>query len=321
MVTLKQLETLHWIAQLGTFERAAAKLNTTQSAISKRIVELEASTRLALFDRSQRGARLTEQGEQLLSLGRDMLYMQQQILELKDAEQPPSRHLRLGVTEMCALSWLPRLVSAIQDEYPTVSLEPEVDMSRNLYDRLLEDTIDIIVIPEAFSDPEITSVRIAEVSNVWTARPGMIKTRRALDFGKLAEYTILAQGSRSGSSLLINKWLRANGIAFQRTISCDSLTAVIGLVTAGIGVSYLPQQCFHPLVNENKLAIVPVKPTLPPIPYAAMYRNDRPSVFTTAIADLAGRVCDFSFQGRDNQTEESRKFEVARKASMPRENE
>lgn len=299
MVTLKQLEALHWIAQLGTFERAAVKLNATQSAISKRILELEASTGLDLFDRAQRGARLTEQGEQLLSLGRNMLDIQQQILELKDAEQPPARRLRLGVTEMCALSWLPRLVSAIRDKYPTVSLEPEVDMSRNLYDRLLEDTIDIIVIPEAFSDPEITSVQIAEVSNVWTARPGMINASRALDFDKLAEYTILSQGSRSGSGLLINKWLRANGIVFQRVISCDSLTAVIGLVTAGIGVSYLPRQCFHPLVNENKLAIVPVKPALPPIPYAAMYRNDRPSVFAAAIADLAGSVCDFSFRSQN----------------------
>ena len=56
MITLRQLETLHWIAQLGTFERAAIKLNTTQSAISKRIQELEAASGLAVFDRSQRGA-------------------------------------------------------------------------------------------------------------------------------------------------------------------------------------------------------------------------------------------------------------------------
>ncbi|MGL9623242.1 LysR family transcriptional regulator [Bradyrhizobium sp. U531] len=299
VVTLKQLEALHWIAQLGTFERAAAKLNTTQSGISKRIQELEASTGLALFDRNQRGARLTEQGEQLLTLGRNMLDIQQRIVELKDAKLAPARRLRLGVTEMAALTWLPRLVSAIRDEYPTMILEPEVDMSRNLYDRLLDGTTDLIVIPEAFSDPEITSVRLAQVTNVWTARPGMIKSsRRALSFEDLAEHTILTQGSRSGSSLLMNKWLRTNGVAFQRVISCDSLTAVVGLVTAGIGVSYLPRQCFRPLVDERKLEIIPVRPVLPTIPYAAMYRNDRPSALTAAIAELAGRACDFSF--RDN---------------------
>jgi DNA-binding transcriptional LysR family regulator len=41
MVTLKQLEALHWIAELGSFDRAAAQLGTTQSTVSKRIQQLE----------------------------------------------------------------------------------------------------------------------------------------------------------------------------------------------------------------------------------------------------------------------------------------
>jgi DNA-binding transcriptional LysR family regulator len=104
----------------------------SQSRHFKGIQALEASTRLSLFDRSHRGARLTEQGEQLLALGREMLDLEQRILGLKDAERPPAGRLRLGVTEMSALSWLPRLVAAIRDAHPTLILEHEVDMSRNL---------------------------------------------------------------------------------------------------------------------------------------------------------------------------------------------
>ena len=37
MVTFKQLEALYWIGTLGSFEAAAQHLETTQSAISKRI--------------------------------------------------------------------------------------------------------------------------------------------------------------------------------------------------------------------------------------------------------------------------------------------
>ena len=294
MITLKQLEAFNWIAKLGTFERAAAKLNTTQSAISKRIQELEASIGLPLLDRSHRGARLTRHGEQLLSLGGEMLDLRQRILGLRHSEQPPARRLRLGVTEMSALSWLPRLVTAIQEAHPTLILEPEVDMSRNLYDRLLDETIDLIVIPDAFSDPEVTSLRLAEVSNVWTARPGTVRSGRALDCRELSEQTILTQSGRSGSSLLISKWLRANGIVFKREITCDSLTALIGLVAAGVGVSYLPRHCFQSLADDRRIAIVRVKPLLPKVPYAAMYRNDRPSTFLASIADLARKVCNFS---------------------------
>ncbi|WP_315738302.1 MULTISPECIES: LysR family transcriptional regulator [unclassified Bradyrhizobium] len=296
MVTLKQLEALNWIAELGTFERAAAKLNTTQSAISKRIQELEASARVPLFDRSQRGARLTERGEQILALGRQMLALQDQILELKDGRQSPARRLRLGATELSALTWLPRLVSAIREAHPAVMIEPEVETSRSLYDRLIEGSLDLVVIPDVFSDPEVTSLRLAEVQNVWTARPGLVRTRRSLDFDELGHHTILMQGRRSGSGLFVNKWLAANGVSFKRAISVDNLTALVGLAVAGLGISYLPQRCFRPLFEQKKLVILPVKPTLPAVPYAAMYRNDRPSAFAAAVADLARQTCDFGRQ-------------------------
>ena len=47
------------------------------------------------------------------------------------------------------------------------------------------------------------------------------------------------------------------------------------MTLAGIGISYLPRQCFQPLVDEGKLIIIPTHPILPPVPYVAMYANER----------------------------------------------
>jgi len=41
MLTFKQLEAVYWVVKLGGFAAAAAKLHTTQSAVSKRVQELE----------------------------------------------------------------------------------------------------------------------------------------------------------------------------------------------------------------------------------------------------------------------------------------
>jgi DNA-binding transcriptional LysR family regulator len=296
MITLKQLEALQWVIQMGTFERAAAKLNTTQSAISKRIKDLETAAGLPVFDRSQRGARLTEKGEHLLALAQEMLALRDRVMDLKDTQEMPARRLRLGVTELSALTWLPRLIATLRENYPMVVIEPEVDMSRNLFDRLQEDTIDIIFIPEVFSGPQITSLRLAEVQNVWMASPNLVKTRHTVSLQELADYTILAQGSRSGSGLFVSKWLKSEGAVLPRLLSCDSMIALLGLTVAGIGVSYLPKQCFRPLVSEGKLKIIRTKPALPPIPYVAIYRDDHPTAFTRLVAKLAQASCDFSRQ-------------------------
>lgn len=296
MFSLKQIEALYWIAQLGTFERAAAQLHTTQSAISKRVQELEQVAGVPLFDRSQRSARLIEKGEQLLAIAQDMLALRHRVLNLKGSDETPARRLRLGITELTALTWLPRLIASVRATYPNVTIDTEVDMSRDLYDRLQEDKLDVIIIPQAFSDKHIASIPLTENRNVWMSSPKLVRTRRRLSLAELAEYTLLVQGKRSGSGLWVAKWLNGEGVAVPHVISCDSLIALLGMAVAGLGVTYLPKDCFRPLVAEGKLKIVPTEPDLPPIPYVAMYRRDRPSAFTARIAELAKSICDFSRQ-------------------------
>lgn len=293
MITLKQLEALLWIVELGTFERAAAKLNTTQSAISKRMHELEASTGIAIFNRHERKAQLTDEGDQVLVLARQMLALQSQIVSLKGGENLPFRRLRLGVTELTAFTWLPRLVSAIRTNYPNVALEPQVDTTRALCESLAEDKIDVIAVPGTSFDSSFVSVPLAKVTNVWIARPGLVKRRHSFKLTDLYEYTILMQGRRSGSGQFLSKWMEARGVVFPRAISTDSLPALAGLAVAGLGVGYLPRQCFRPLFSKEMLAILPVKPAFPAVPYSAVYRNDRPSALTSTIAKLMRTVCNF----------------------------
>jgi len=296
VITLRQLTALHWIERLGTFERAAEHLHTTQSAISKRVQELESTTGLQLFDRSQRGARLTAAGEELLIIAREMLSLADQITSLKDGTQVITRRLRLGVTELTALTWLPRLISRLVKDFPGLIVEPEVDMSRTLHEKLMDDLVDLIIIPDTFTAPEVTAVPLAIVENAWMAAPGLIGHSGVVDLAELAKYPVLVQGKRSGSGLFVNKWLGALGIELPKTLSSDSLTAMLGLTAAGLGVTYLPLECFRPLVDEGKLTIIETDPKLPAVPYMAMYRNDRPSAFVTEVASRAVELCDFSRQ-------------------------
>ena len=296
MITLRQIEALHWIVELGTFERAAAKLNTTQAAISKRIQELEAFSGVSVFEREHRRARLTEKGEQLLAIGRDMLALQERILELKDSDDPPPLHLRLGVTEGSALTWLPKLVAALRGCIPNVVIEPQVNVSRDLFERLQDDAVDIIIVPDMFTDPSILSVWVADATLVWAASPSLVQSRGVMSMNQLADYTILMQGNRSGSGVYLSKWFASQGIVFPRVLTSDNLVALVGFAVAGLGVTYLPKHCFDPLVEDGKLRIIKTQPALPAVSYAAMYRKDHPSNFVTTVADLARQCCDFSHQ-------------------------
>ena len=72
---LQQLETFFWVVKLGSFAAAATRLHATQSTISMRIRELEKSLGVELFDRSQRSAKLTPKGSELMGYAERLLDM------------------------------------------------------------------------------------------------------------------------------------------------------------------------------------------------------------------------------------------------------
>src|SRR5664280_439363 len=98
MITLKQLEAFYWCTKLQSFARAANRLPTSQSAISKRISELERAIGQPLFDRGRRAARLTARGTQLLAGAEQMLGLRDDLLASAGHAPAAMRHFRLGVT-------------------------------------------------------------------------------------------------------------------------------------------------------------------------------------------------------------------------------
>jgi DNA-binding transcriptional LysR family regulator len=318
VITLKQIEALAAIAATGSFERAATKLCTSQSAVSKRIHELEAALGIPVFDREGRSARLTPRGEELLHLGREMLAVKSRILDLKDTKASTPPQLRLGVTEITALTWLPRLVASLVATFPGIVIEPEVDASQDLFARLTDGKLDLVIVPEVFSVPGILSVRLAEVSRFWAASPDLPCPHRVLSMDELASFPILMQGNRSGTGVYLDQWLRARGIMFPRVLTSDNVIALAGLAVAGLGIAYLPEHCFNPLVSSGKLRVVRTEPALPPIPYAAMFSAAHPSTLPASAAEMARAGCDFAqpFQWAVPATSRKRAMGGSRTATL-----
>ena len=293
MLTFKQLEAVHWIVKLGGFAQAADKLNTTKSAISKRVQELESLFDEPIFDRSLRSARLTEKGEEMFLLAKRLLEHRDAAVEQFQRPEVLERRLGIGVTELIALTWLPRLIRAIRGSYPRVIIEPYVEASMMLRDKLLADEIDLMIVPEVVGDQRFLSKPVGIVVNAWMCKPGFVGKRRRLRAHELATHRLLTQDDRSGSGLLYNRWLRSVGVQPDETLFSNSMVALIGLTISGMGISYLPRKCLAPMVDSGALEVLTVTPALPPVAYAAVYKSDQRSKLVLAIADLAQQHCDF----------------------------
>ena len=295
MVTLKQLEGFYWVAELGGLDEAAQRLNATQSAISKRVQELEAILNVALFDRSKRRVQITPQGEKLIELTRDMLALRDRMMDFRSSLGQSPRNLRFGVAELTAMTWLPNLIHRLRGSYPTLALEPVVDASVELIEKLKADELDAVVVPDAFRGPLFEVVPLDSVEYAWMCSPAYLDDAAELPLAKLSSHTIIVQQQvSSGLGDLISKWLSDKHITFDNTLSSSSLTALSSLTLSGLGISYLPRKVFDYLIASGQLRILRTRPALPRIPYVMMYKKAKSDEFLRFLASLASDCCEFS---------------------------
>ncbi|MCU1726021.1 LysR family transcriptional regulator [Pseudomonas sp. 7P_10.2_Bac1] len=294
MVTFKQLEALYWIAQLGSFEAAAAKLNMSQSAISKRIVELEDTFSVAMFDRTRRTARLTTKGFLLLEHATELLYRRDQMLgEISDKTALVGRY-RIGVTELTAMTWLPSLVEAVNEVYPRLQLEPIVEVGTELFRKFEQDHLDLVVLPDVFTDSRSIAIALQPVNIVWMCAPRLLDTERVWKLHELSSQKLLTQGTSSGSGLLYQRWFAQENVNFPRSATVSNLLAQVGLTLSGMGISYLPKDCLQHLLERGDLGEIKCDPPLPPLNFVALYRPGRWVGVSQDIGAMAQRLSDFS---------------------------
>jgi DNA-binding transcriptional LysR family regulator len=293
-MTFKQLEAIYWVARLGGFAQAATKLHTTQSAISKRVQELEALFDTPLFDRTLRTARLTDKGEEMFAVAQRLLGQRDAAVEQFLRPEVIERRLRLGVTELTAMTWLPRLIQRIETLYPKVVIEPDVDTSGVLRDKLLADELDVVIVPQALEDPRCASRPVGELEMGWMCKPGMVDATRPLRLRDLAKYRLLAQGSKSGVGMAVDHWLGAHGARLPISLNSNNMLALISMTISGLGVTYLPMRCLQPMIDSGMLALLKVTPALPLTRYVALYRGDQRSSLIASVTTLAQQSCDFT---------------------------
>jgi DNA-binding transcriptional LysR family regulator len=133
-------------AEEENFQRAAARLNIAQSALSRHISALEEDLGgVRLFERLPRGVKLTDSGEQYLADVRRILEsVDEATLRVQRVERGQTGHVRVAFTEAVAAQ--PLLAEALrrfQSGFPEVQIDLIAMRSKNQREALRKGRIDI----------------------------------------------------------------------------------------------------------------------------------------------------------------------------------
>ena len=232
------------VANSGSFSESAEQLHLTQSAISKRIAQLEHQIGKKLFDRIARQVTLTEAGTELLPRALRILQEYENALQaINDLSGEASGTLRLAISHHLGLHRLPPVLKQFAQQYPKVTLDIEFMDSEKAYEQVLHGQSEVAVITLALeSHHNIHSQKIwNDPLRFICAQDHPLATLTKPDLKDLAEYPIILPGLNTYTGRIIQNLFQQEGIPLKAPMSTNYLETISTMVEIGLGWSVLPE--------------------------------------------------------------------------------
>lgn len=188
------LRTLVTVVEVGGFAKAGELLGLSQPAVSLQIKRLEELLGNKLFKKQGQRQVLNHHGEILLPLAKQLLQMNDNILQTFSSEVLVGK-VRLGIPSEFAATVLPAIIGDFVSLYPDVALEVKSELSKKLrhsdnreqYDLILallegseQSQYPIFMEDELVWVGDVNNIN-SDVINLVVAEEGCIYRRRAIN--------------------------------------------------------------------------------------------------------------------------------------------
>jgi len=288
---LKQLEAFIWVADLGSFRKAADRLNTTQPNISTRISALENILDATLMERDAGSVRLTSKGRELLGHARKVLRSTDDLIEAANQQAILNGVLRLGVTEMVVHTWVRDFLRVFKDHYANITVELTVDLSANLEKELFERSIDLAFQSGPFIRQTTGSQELGTYPLIWITAPttGLHRLKK-VTIADMVHYPILTHARGTQPYEEVAAHFSAHRELATRLVPSSNLAACIHMAIDGFGTATVPASMVINELKSGELHQINYDWTPKSLIFFARYDAGKSARFVERAAEIASGV-------------------------------
>ncbi|PHS21120.1 MAG: hypothetical protein COA85_13355 [Robiginitomaculum sp.] len=303
---LSHFQLIKEIVQHGTLSKAAIAMAQTQSSTTKNLQHIESCLGVTLFQRKNRGLKLTQAGEEFLRYSRKIL------LEFNNTSQRisslttgTSGHISIGALITGTPELLPETLLAFQKEYPDVTVSIREGTNDTLYPELRTSELDLIVgrltTPQFL--PGIKQISLYDEPFQMVASASHPITRKQnLTIRDLSNYNWILPPQGSALRKELDHFFYSNDMELpKRYYESISLIINIKLLSEGSFIGTLPRKVYAAYSPYYNLALLPlnIKDISGPVGYSTQ-REDNPTVVTQLFIKYLRKVAgELSKEPRD----------------------
>src|SRR6056300_145347 len=252
---LSALQAFVAVAQNASFSHAAEQLFVSQSAISKRIAQLETDIKAQLFDRIGRKVALTEAGHALLPRAQRLLNDAKELQRVvADLQGDIAGKLTMGTSHHIGLHRLPDPLRQFTQLHPNVELDIQFMDSEEACHAVEVGELELAIVTLPPTPRERLSLTtIWHDPLVFVAAKDHALCHQKSSLADLAEHSAVLPSTHTYTRGILESLLRNEGLALTVAMETNYLETLRMLVSTGLGWSLLPKTLIADDIQEIKI--------------------------------------------------------------------
>lgn len=225
------------VADKLNITEASKELFISQPAVSKAVKNLETSLNVRLFLRDKHhGLVLTETGKEILALARQMLALEDKIVQIADQENNLLRgKVKIGSFPAASTNLLPDAISLFRSSYPLVRIELAEGTSSQIKEWVEHRTVDVGIVASPFDGFDFEAI-IQDHMVAVIPKHHPLQRENKIDIEAYRDEIIYCKG---GHETALSAVLLKNQIALSDNLTVQTADTLLQLVAKNLGIGII----------------------------------------------------------------------------------
>ncbi len=260
MISLRQMRSVVAVAEEGSFTRAAARENATQSGISQHVAAVEDVLGVRLFERTSDGVLLTPAGNRYYTKVLDVLRgAEDAIIDARSRKNTLSGTVRAGIMPVLARAALAPALERMARQHPDVSIEIVEGYSGSLTDSVKAEELDFAVVPAFGGAMGLNVSHLARDREmlVGGALSGVVHGK-PVRLSEIAPLKLVTPSRTNIRKARIEDYLTTHSVQVERIMEMDAMLGTLDFVARSDWVTILPGVICAPDMDGAIRRVAPI---------------------------------------------------------------
>lgn len=265
-VNFEYYKIFYYVAKYCNFTKAANVLHNSQPNITRAMNCLEQELQCTLFIRTNRGVRLTPEGERLYTrVSAAMAQLQAAEEELADSAGLEQGSLCIGVSETALNIYLSQKLKQFHMEYPGVRIKIYNHSTPQAVQSVKNGEIDFAVVTTPVDhDDSLKIVHLKEFQEILVGGQTFHSlAAREISCEELQTCPLICLGKETMTFRFYRDLFLSAGLGLRPDIEAATTDQILLLVKCELGVAFLPEPMALEAVRKGEIIRIPLKEKIP----------------------------------------------------------